>query len=532
MTAQRAVIALGILLLTTVSFLFFPGHTILQSDTQIYIPMLEHIVDPSVLRYDIMAVRPHLSFTIYDEVALGLRQLTRAPFEDILLAEQFLYRAAGVLGLFLLASGLGFTPTLSFVAAGLMSLGAAVMGPAVLLVEYEPVPRAFALPFIWLSLGCLSHRKTWMAALSAGVSFAFHPPTAAAYCGLLMIVLLWRRHPWDAALLTAGPALLGFSLLGQAPSPEQPHLFSQIDPVLEQIQRMRASYNWVSIWLQQWLLHYAVVTAIWLAATFRIRHLLSPVLRVFFFGLPAVGIVSVPVSAVLLEHAKWTIIPQFQPGRYLLFLTFFAGLSCAIAGLHAAKHGKYLEAFALTLVPVLLPMDPNIVNLLMPQDASAWRKLIVAASLSGTLLLALRWPVAPVLATLLFYAIPTLAPVRNFPPLHTREMDELVSWAKSSTPQDAVFQFADFGRRLEPGVFRSRALRALYADWKAGGQVNFGREFALAWSERWKKLEDAKDLNVYARLGISFVVYDAAKAPGSTAMFKNSRYSVYSAPSN
>ena len=41
--------SLGLLALTLVNFFYYPGHTILQSDTQIYIPILQHLEDPSLL---------------------------------------------------------------------------------------------------------------------------------------------------------------------------------------------------------------------------------------------------------------------------------------------------------------------------------------------------------------------------------------------------------------------------------------------------------------------------------------------------
>src|SRR3954468_20579992 len=91
--------AIAIALLTAVSFWWFPGHTILQSDTQIYIPILQHLEDPSVLAKDAMAVRPHVAFTIFDEVALACRRLTHLSFEQILLGQQLLLRGLGILGL-------------------------------------------------------------------------------------------------------------------------------------------------------------------------------------------------------------------------------------------------------------------------------------------------------------------------------------------------------------------------------------------------------------------------------------------------
>ena len=68
------------------------------------------------------------------------------------------------------------------------------------------------------------------------------------------------------------------------------------------------------------------------------------------------------------------------------------------------------------------------------------------------------------------------------PPNWTTSRNGLVR----NTPKDAVFQFGDAERRLEPGVFRARAKRALYVDWKAGGQVNFLQPFAMLWAERWE----------------------------------------------
>src|SRR5258708_5733992 len=60
--------------LTLLSYFQFPGHTYLQADTQIYIPILEHLWDPGVLAKDLLVQKPHVSFTLYDEVTLGLRR--------------------------------------------------------------------------------------------------------------------------------------------------------------------------------------------------------------------------------------------------------------------------------------------------------------------------------------------------------------------------------------------------------------------------------------------------------------------------
>ena len=150
---DRLLTGAAILVITLLSFFWFPGHTFLQSDTQIYVPILEHLWNPSVLANDAIASRPHVTYTIYDEVALGLRKITGMGFEPVLLGQHFVYRGIGVLGLYLIGLSCGLTGASALIIAAVASLGAYVVGPTVLTVEYEPVPRAFALPFVLLSMG-------------------------------------------------------------------------------------------------------------------------------------------------------------------------------------------------------------------------------------------------------------------------------------------------------------------------------------------------------------------------------------------
>lgn len=529
MIVRHLPVALGIVLLTAIGFFWFPGHTILQSDTQIYIPMLEHLANPAVLSNDIMAVRPHMAFTLFDEVVLPLHRITGLGFEVLLSAQQFLYRALGVLGLYLLGTGIGLSRTHAFVMAALVSLGAAIMGPAVLTVEYEPVPRAFALPFVWLSIGCLLHNRWLLAAASASIGFAFHPPTLLVFWALLFLILLRNRRFLDISVLSAGPVLLTLTLLIEPSSADRAELFGTIDPALEQLQRMRASYNWVSIWLPEWGGHYLLVTATFAAAYWRVREMLPGVLKLIILTLVTAGIISVPASYLFLEKMKWLLLPQFQPGRYLLFLTFFAVLLSAIAAIRAAGAKRWLETVLFAAVPIAVPIENNLLHLVTPSNALLWQRLAVTAVGAVFLALALRHKITAVAAALLcFYVLPWAGHVRNFAPLHTEPLHELSMWAKRQTPQDATFQFANFGRRLEPGVFRARAQRALYADWKAGGQANFMKSLADVWWERWQIIGRPQPLDTFRTLPIDYVAYELRSAPADAVpIYRNAGYVVY-----
>ena len=70
---NRRVVWGAVAALALLTYFQFPGHTYLQQDSQIYLPILENLRDPSVLRNDILAQHPHVAFTLYDETALLLR---------------------------------------------------------------------------------------------------------------------------------------------------------------------------------------------------------------------------------------------------------------------------------------------------------------------------------------------------------------------------------------------------------------------------------------------------------------------------
>lgn len=520
---EKWLLGAAVLGLALISFFYFPGHTILQSDTQIYLPILEHFWDPSVLTRDIVAINPHVAFTVYDEVAIGLRKVTGVGFEGVLMGQQFVYRALGILGLLLLGTGIGLSSRMAVLMAAMVSLGATIAGPAVLTVEYEPVPRGFALAFLVLALGLVLHRRWTLAAAAAGVAFLFHPPTGLAFCLVYAAVALWRREYRAVAMLAGAAVLMAIFAWTQAGISYHQDYLGQVDPALEKLQRMRASYNWISIWIAVWWKHYLLLWVISLAAFFRVRTTLPREMQVFSVALPLIGALSPALSYLLLEDWKWSLMPQFQPGRYLLLVTFFAVLLAAVAGIRAVEKRRFVEGFLFFLVPFAVP---TVSNLWQPMMVD---RVVVILLLGAVAVTAVRWPVAMAAAALLPFAlIPAMGKVRNYPAAHTVEMTELVDWARTNTPKDALFQFADAGQAQYPGVFRARALRALYVDWKSGGQVNFLPAFANEWWRRWRLVEKVLPLSEYRALGIDFVVFQKAhRLKDVQPVYENGRYLVY-----
>lgn len=546
-------IAVSVAALTLLGFFFFPGHTFLFSDTQIYIPILERFLDPSVLGRDMVATRPHVSFTVYDEVALLLRRLLGVDFEFLLAGQQILFRGLGIFGVFLIATSIGLSRPAALLTAAAFSLGATIMGPTVLSFEYEPVPRGFAVPLLMLAVGLAAHGRMLASGVAASIAFLYHPPTTLAFWAVYFVLTLWPSKPETMShhihglIPLAAAVLLMFALSRMQPGMAETQIFlTRLDPAQEQMQRWRSSYNWVSVWAGRFYIQYILLWLFSLGASFRLRREMTLELRFFALGLPAIGVSSVPLCYLLLEKWKWAIIPQVQPARMLLFVTVIACILGSLAGLRAARGGRWWEA-VLWLLPVYaVPISPYLRSVFLPNlaDATTRRRVGIILALAALATLAAwleprrrRLAIALCAAVLLvpFFLIPGYGRVRNFPDTRNPQRDELAAWAARNTPKDALFQFPDAAGGPDPSVFRARARRAVYADWKAGGQANFMKSFGEEWWRRWKRAmrpkPDAAFLEELASLGVDYAVLRAAnRLPGWQPVYENSHYLVYRLP--
>jgi hypothetical protein len=543
-------VAVSIAVLTLVGYFQFPGHTYLQSDSQIYLPMLERFWDPAVLGRDFMVQRPHMAFTIYDEVALALRRLTGLGFQEVLTFQQLIFRALGLLGIFLIASSLKLGARMSLLVTSIFALGATIGGATVLTIEYEPVPRAFALPLIFLAVGLISHGRDLAAGVAASLAFLYHPTTTLVFWAVYFCLACWpagpsvmRRRILGLMPLLAGVlVLLLFSRL-QTGETQSPVFLSRIDPPWEKLLKLRATYVWVSMWFSWWYWHYVLLWIVSLAAFWRLRKEACPDLRFFLVGMPLLGILSIPASYLLLDVWKSALGPQLQPAREVLFVVALAGLLSAVAGIKAAQAGRGVESFLWFLGAFVIPTGSPIQHVFLRSfgDPLMRRRLLLVVMLSAGAALA-AWaqsarrrssiPAWAALVLVPFFLYPGYGKVVNSTPLRSQDLDELSRWARSSTALDAVFLFPDAGRDLYPGVFRTHALRAVYVDWKGGGQANYLPGVGQEWWKRWQavmapKFKPGKTAR-YSTYGVDYVVVKRKNRPaGEQPVLENSSFAVY-----
>jgi hypothetical protein len=363
-----------------------------------------------------------------------------------------------------------------------------------------------------------------------------------------MAVWPWRKLERRERLQALLPMLAGIALLLvfsrlQAGETEPQDFFSTVDAELEKLQRLRGAYIWVSMWDGRAIRQHLLLGGVCLVAWLRLRRVAGPWLGWVMLGIPACALLTMPLSYALLEGLKWSLVPQFQPARAVMFVSALAVIGSGAAGVTAARSRRIWEAAPWFVVAFTIPAQADVLRLLIPRfdDPAVGPRLAVVVSLAVAATLAARWETArprwsavACAAAMLgpFWAMPGPAQVRNYPNLDEPELHELGEWARAHTAKDAVFLFPEHGRALQPGFFRVYGLRSLYVDWKSGGQVNILKRFAMAWWDRWRKVTpekfDPAEVSRYAELGIDYVVVKPATVLDARApVYRNARYVVY-----
>jgi hypothetical protein len=514
--------ALAITAVTALSFFVFPGHTYLEQDTQIYVPILEHQWS-GALANDLIVEHPHVSFTLYDELANALRWLTRLPLQLVLEAEQVVFRGLGFLGIYLIALSFGLDSTLALSVMALWALGASIKAPAVLTIEYEPTPRSFAVPLLMLAVGLALRRRFRWSGVAAAGAVLLHAPTTWPFLAVAAVVVVVQRssgcrHRGWSLLVFPLIALVALAAFGfRNPAGEHQSFLGQLGPAQEALQRMRASYSYVSTWWSDWAWQYEFFAAVAIAGLWRVSAAREQ--WMWLGGLVVAGLLSVPLSWILLEHFHRAVTPQVQPARALLFVTGVAVLVSAVAAWKAVLAKRRIEATLWFLFCLLVPAHAVFF------EWPGWRiaGVLFAASIAHALL-APQWRVATVLlaAPLLAYG----AGVSLYGHLGTTDLSNLSQWAR--VHGHGVYLFPEAGRDRAPGWFRATALQPVYVDWKGGGQVNYLQSFSEDWADRWNQVNarGAAPEN-YLGLPVDYLVYPQPLHASLPLVYHNPSWWVY-----
>ena len=560
-------IGFGLILATWFSFSLYPGSTFCEEDTQIYLPILERMLNPSLLRQDLITQYPHTQFTLYDELIVFVARDSGLSLKTVMVNFQFLFRFLFALGFFLIGKGMKFSDGISTALAGLMLLGGNVPGPSINVVELEPIPRMMALSAVVLAMGLIALRHLYAGTLFACLGYLLHPTTTLPFwMGWLCVVLTGHLRMGNkqrlllATLPTSAMVVLVYAA-SRSPSEPSHYFWSFLDPEWEALLWLRTPYDFVSGWSSFQYTLLAGTALILPLAYYRSRQIISGVLSRLIWPTTLGAGVMLLSSWLLLDHFKMAIMTQVQSARAVLFpVGWMMMLSWTSAVYISIEKGPWVEGCLWIMTALAFLVDQSLLLLLWPLLGLSVIKEFILENLlfPGKLLatrfscfllqvLAVIWVMAAgpfgfkgfatrnltELAILLALAtaIQTILrhfrekqiaifpifgprPLRAFSiqgvnlllpmtvmavflviPGYLREAPhpneplrvyEVADWARTNTPVDSVFLFLDAGRGKVPGYFRFRSQRAVYVDWKGGGQVNFSRRFAVEWWHRWQ----------------------------------------------
>jgi hypothetical protein len=524
----------SVALLTGLGYFVFPGHTYLQADTQIYVPMMERIYNPVLFSADPMVTRPHLALTAFDEIAIALRNYLGLDFEHGLKLQQLVFRACAAAGLLLIAMHLGLPPAGSFFVASAVILNAQTLGMGI--TELDPVARSFAFGLLLLAVGLATEGRSLAAGIAAAVGFLIHPTTMAPFLAVAVFVVLRRAaRPIVLAPLLPAAVVLLLLMHFQAGGAEQLDFFRRVDSFQEGLQRQYMAWSFVSQWDTKRVLDCLSECAVVVAGFWRVRGRLRPPLRDWLWGFAAIAVLSIPFSWIVLDQLRLAPAGPWDPLRTLVFITLLASLLSAANGIFAAQEGRWWEAPLWFAIALALPVktllftwfvNPWLIVLVLALAAAATAAGLLARSSRGA-----AWVAAGVFPFVAFSASGLAPPPR---PADSPEVRQLAAWAQAATDETAVFLFADDGHFGGSGPFRARALRSIYVDYEGVALVNYFPEFAVLWAQRWRDTREghwligAGDFQQLADRHIDFVVLRKEHAiPAKQPEFSNSRYAVY-----
>jgi hypothetical protein len=493
-----ALLCLAIFAAAWLEFQVFPGHSYLEGDTQLYLPMLERVDSPGLLSRDLVATNPTLALTAYDEVTLLLHEAARQPFRRSLLSQQFVFRIAALLGVFLLARATGLSHLFALIVASIVNLGAWLAGPAVCLTDREPLPGPFAFALTLLAMGLLANEKPLLAGVAGGIAFLYDPILALPFWAVSLVAFCFdpdlRRLVRPTLPIFLVFLLLLANLAQLQPGASGDPAFAHIPAQLATFQHTYTPYLYVGSWPTGEFVQFLALCAFAAWAASRSWELLGKCFRWLVLGTAICGMLATAMSYLLIDRNYFTWAARLQPARALLFTVSAAALLFGLAGMRAILRRHSWEALGWFLLLFTLPARVGVVDFFPIATSERVSRFAMAAALAA-LLTSLLIGFASGPARLITLAAPALAclalaHIRGLQPSPIPYRDSLAglaAWAEADTWGSSVFLFPDAGKAAWPGVFRAQSRHALWADWKSAKGVAYSEIAAATWQKQWQQ---------------------------------------------
>jgi hypothetical protein len=469
------------LLLLTAAALLIHGYHPYAEDSEIYLPGVLKILNPSLFPANAEFFAEHAGHTLYPNLIAFLVRATHLPLPWVVFLGQLIAIYLLLAASWRLASALFEGDRARWAAVALMAalLTLPIAGTALYILDQYLNPRNLAAFAALFAVAEVLHRKygraiSWM--VFAAVMHPLMASFAIAFCVWLMVLDRYRPH------------LLGFGLAAALPFgitlDPPPAAYHQI--------ALRQPYFYLQRWQwYEWLGLIGPVMLFWMLASFARGRKMNNLELVSRAVIPFV-LVATAAAIVLSIPPRFEALARFEPLRclaltYMLLIIISGGL----VGQYLLQRQVWRWLVLLLLVPLSLGMY------------SAQRQLFPASA-------HIEWP----------WAQP-----RN-------PWAQAFEWIRGNTPVDALFALDP--RHMElPGEdengFRARAERSMLADLvKDKGACSMFPALSVKWLEQvedqknWKQFGKADFERLRQKYGVSWVVVEQPGPSGIECPYQNS----------
>jgi hypothetical protein len=471
------------LFLLTAAALLIHGYHPYAEDSEIYLPGVLKILNPSLFPANAEFFGEHAGHTLYPNLIAFSVRATHLPLPWVAFLGQLISIFLLLAASWRLASALFEDDRARWAAVALLAalLTLPIAGTALYILDQYLNPRNLAAFAALFAVAEVLHRDSWRRYGRAGLWLVFaavmHPLMASfaiAFCVWLMVLDRYR------------PSILGFGLAAALPFgltlDPPPAAYHQI--------ALRQPYFYIQRWQwYEWLGLIGPVILFWMLARFARRRKMNNVELVSRAVIPFV-LVATAAAIVLSIPPRFEALARLEPLRclaltYMLLIIISGGL----AGQYLLQ--RRVWRWLLLFVPLSLGMY------------FAQRQLFPASA-------HIEWP----------WAQPRNPWVQAF------------EWIRGNTPVDALFaldpRHMDLPGEDENG-FRARAERSMLADLvKDKGACSMFPPLSVKWLEQvedqknWKQFGKTDFERLRQKYGVSWVVVEQPGPGGIECPYQNS----------
>ena len=590
---MKLLVIIGIL--TIFSLVIFPGYKVFVSDHKLYIPAIYQALNPTLFQNDLLLSFNQTEYTLFDELIIFLMDILNTNIFYVLFFLSVIIRFIYFYSIYKIS--FYFTDDKKFSTFSILLLisGFWVYGTASSTLDINLVPRLISLAFNLLFLVCFFNKKYFLSTLPLGIGLLIHPITSLPFIIFFYLNLFFFYS--NKGFLNSRSLFLGtipflfliFLLLNI--KTEGLGFFTFIDPIWENIIRLRDPYIFITSWSYIDFFHLIASICFFLISYLELRGILKDTTKrklEYYYLLFLIPLFLFVFSFITVDILKLHFFVQLQASRSLFLWKIFITLLFSYFAYNYIKNHPKDSLFNFSLIGILLSFifKEFFIFLFIPMFLFLWVKrkynlfrlakiktfnrdqvsivifgictvglvtiflikdrvyllfyLFAILALSLLASLTVRWKrdlvfgYKAIHAFLILFIIITIIFVPRFS-IHPsyfgdKELMEVCNWIKNNTNEQDVFITEPFSK--VSGPLRLTCYRNVFTSSKDGAQVVFKRDYAIEWKKRMDYVHELKENHsllseILKEYDIDYVISENKLNISYPIVFTNTKYFIY-----